>query len=165
MDVNRKKSKPPSGLDLPDLYKQVMFSDIVKSSKELYAKGSLIEPFIMLHGLLESLLMTTWAMFLYTVQDPEKSESINGMLWNYRDSVELLYQAKLISKSEKNILDSFREGRNKIAHDLMHFKGNKPNKKDLDVHFADGLSSVELLGKIGLKISELSKKERVIFDS
>lgn len=116
-------------MDLPERYKQVLFSDIVKNSKELYDKGNIIEPFIMLHGLLESLLTTTWALFLYTVQDPTEPKPINGMLWNYRDSVELLYQAKLLSKSERKLLDSFRIGRNKIAHDLMNFTDKKPNKK------------------------------------
>jgi len=151
-------------MDLPERYKQVLFSDIIHSSKELYEKGNIIEPFIMLHGILESLLTTSWALFLYTVQDPKEPKPINGMLWNYKDSVELLYQSKLLSKTEKKILDSFREGRNKIAHDLMNFKGKKPNKKDLDRYFNDGIKSVDLLGSVGLKISELSKKKRVGFE-
>lgn len=127
-------------------------ADFVNKTVNHYI-NSKIESYVYLHGAIEVMLFSIWALFL--AKTLGKDLKPLNVFWDFSESIELLLQLNLINKTHKSSLLAFKKGRDTLGHLMTNqFRSKKISDKALDDQFSKGVKVFKELNKIRLKMEK-----------
>ena len=148
MVEKKTKEKRKSIKDIQSRITELYTINLLNRSKKLYKDGDVVEAFVILYTLLEYELFSIWAYFLNAISDQRKSAIIDDVdkQRTYMRYVQLFFEVGLLNENGKRIFNEFHVARNRVVHELYHFKkGFDFNKKELNGKFKAGLKATTIL--------------------
>lgn len=123
-------------------------TNLLYRSKKLYRDGDIVEAFVILYTLIEYELLYNWSSFAHAISNKGGSsiENDDNLDRRYMQHVQLFFEVGLLNKNEKKLFDEFHNARNKVVHELFHFKkGFDFNRKELNGKFRSGLKAASII--------------------